>query len=81
MAKLPKFTLAFSQAKDEWVLFANKTHRTVETFDTKAEATTGGALKEALGDQGGSVRIEKVKGGFQEERTFPRSADPKKSPG
>jgi hypothetical protein len=29
----------------------------------------------------GSVKIEKLNGRYQEERTFPRSADPRKSKG
>jgi len=31
--------------------------------------------------KGGSVKIHKENGQIQEERTYPRSADPKKSPG
>jgi hypothetical protein len=38
-------------------------------------------LSRALGKEGGSVKIEKISGGYQEERTFPRSADPRKSKG
>jgi len=30
---------------------------------------------------GGSLKIHKNKGGFQEERTYPRSKDPRKSKG
>lgn len=30
---------------------------------------------------GGSLKIHKNKGGFQEERTYPRANDPKKSKG
>jgi hypothetical protein len=53
----------------------------VKSFDTKANATAGGALSRALGTQGGSVKIEKLSGRYQEERTFPRSSDPHKSKG
>jgi len=45
------------------------------------DLTTGGALEKAAGKDGGSVKIQKVDGQFQEERTYPRAADPKKSPG
>ena len=39
-------------------------------------------LKKALGSEGGSVKIEyKEKSGYEEERTFPRSADPRESKG
>jgi hypothetical protein len=81
MGNLPKLTLSKNKEKEQWELRHNKTHELVETWDTKQEATKGGELASALGKPGGSVRIEKVKGGFQEERTFPRSADPRKSPG
>ena len=39
------------------------------------------ALAAALGKEGGSVKIRKLDGKFQEERTYPRSKDPKRSPG
>lgn len=81
MGKLPKFTLEFNEKKAKWVLENDKTDKVVKSFDTKEEATRRGALKKALGKGGGSVKIQKVKGGIQEERTYPKSADPKKSPG
>lgn len=39
----------------------------------------GGALEKAIGE--GSVKIQKMDGKFQEERTFPGSKDPKSSKG
>jgi hypothetical protein len=57
------------------------TDRVIKRFETKEEATTRGVLKRAVGEDGGSVRIEKKHGGYQEGRTFPRKRDPKKSPG
>jgi hypothetical protein len=81
MAKLPKYTLSHDQKHDNWKLQNDATHRVAKRFDTKADATTGRVLKRALGADGGSVRIEKVHGGYQEERTFPRSRDPRKSKG
>lgn len=81
MAKLPKFTLTHNEKRDRWDLENDKTDRVVKSFDTKAEATVRGALKGAIGADGGSVKIQKGNGRFQEERTFPRSADPKKSKG
>ncbi|MER9474366.1 hypothetical protein [Mesorhizobium sp. M0520] len=38
-------------------------------------------MESAVGKGGGSVRIKKLDGTIQEERTFPRSADPKDTPG
>lgn len=81
MTKLPKYTLSHSDGRDRWELRQDKTHQLVKSFDTKADATAGGALSRALGTQGGSVKIEKLSGRYQEERTFPRSADPRKSKG
>jgi len=81
MAKLPKFTLEYNEKKETWDLESDKTNRVVKRFDTKEEATERGVLKEAIGREGGSVKIQKEDGKFQEERTFPRSADPKSSKG
>lgn len=81
MANLRRFTLSHDSSKDDWTLRNDATGRVIRRFDTKAEATRGGVLEQALGSQGGSVRIHKEHGGFQEERTFPGSRDPKKSPG
>lgn len=80
-SRLPKFTLEKNEVKDSWDLVNDATDRTVRSFDTKADATRGGVLERAVGADGGSVKIQKENGRFQEERTFPRSADPKKSPG
>jgi hypothetical protein len=81
MAKLPKFTLSHNEDKQRWELTKDGGVRPTATFDTKAEATQGGALEKAVGAQGGSVKIQKMDGDYQEERTFPRSADPKQSKG
>jgi hypothetical protein len=82
MAKLPKYTLAFDPKKENWKLENDQTDKVVRRFDTKEDATERGALRKALGSEGGSVKIEyKEKSGYEEERTFPRSADPRKSKG
>jgi len=81
MARLPKYTLTHDDKKNNWALEQDQTGKVVRRFDTKAEATEGGVLKRAVGAAGGSVKIQKENGRFQEERTFPRSADPKKSKG
>jgi hypothetical protein len=77
MAKLPKYSLSHNDGRERWELREDKTHRFVKAFETKADATAGGVLERTLGRDGGSVKIEKVRGGYQEERTFPRSADPR----
>ena len=81
MAKLPKFTLTKNEKKDRWDLTNDASNRVVRKFDKKAEATKGGVLSKAIGSQGGSVKIQKENGRFQEERTYPRSADPRGSKG
>lgn len=81
MAKLPKYTLEFDEKKEKWVLENDKTNKVLKIFETKEKATKGGALGKVLGDEGGSVKIQKADGKFQEERTFPRKDDPKESKG
>ena len=78
---LPKFTLTHDEKKDDWALRNDRTNRTAARWDTKEEATARGELKQAVGTAGGSVKIQKVNGRFQEERTYPKSKDPKKSKG
>ena len=80
MAKLPKFTLTHNDKKDRWDLKQDKSEKVIKHFETKEDATAGGVLKKAIGGEG-SVKIQKIDGDFQEERTFPRSEDPKKSKG
>jgi hypothetical protein len=81
MARLTKFTLDKNEDKGKWELTNDVTNRVVESFGTKAQATKGGVLERAVGSDGGSVKIQKENGRFQEERTYPRSADPKRSRG
>jgi hypothetical protein len=79
--KLKKFTLSQDPKRGDWPLKRDGSDRAVARFETKAAATAGGVLSGAIGKQGGSVKIKKTDGTYQEERTFPRSRDPKKSPG
>lgn len=81
MTNLPKYTLEKDERKDKWVLEQDKTGRQVKQFSTKAEATKGGVLERAVGPEGGSVKIQKENGRYQEERTYPRSRDPRRSKG
>lgn len=73
---LKKFELSKNKKTDNWNLVDSK-GKTVESFETKSEATTRGTLKEAIGVGGGSVRIKLENGRIQEERTYPKSKDPK----
>ncbi|MGE3508137.1 MAG: DUF2188 domain-containing protein [Vicinamibacterales bacterium] len=81
MAKLPKFTLDKNERTQRWDLTNDTTDRKVKSFETKADATKGGALEKAVGPGGGSVKIQKENGRFQEERTYPGPRDPKGSKG
>ena len=81
MPRLPKFTLEKNENRDTWDLRNDKTNELVRRFETKSNATKGGALERAVGTAGGSVKIQKENGRFQEERTYPGSADPKRSKG
>lgn len=80
MAKLPKFTVS-KRDDGKWALTKDGADRATKLFDTKADATKGGALRAAVGRGGGSVKIQKMNGEYQEERTYPDSADPPDSPG
>jgi hypothetical protein len=81
MANLPKYTLSHDDKKNDWVLKEDGSARVKRRFGSKADATSGGALRKALGQGGGSVKIQKTDGTFQEERTYPKSKDPTRSPG
>jgi hypothetical protein len=71
MSKLAKYTLTHNDNKDQWDLEDDKTGKVVKSFETKAEATKGGVLERAVGRSGGSVKIQKGNGRFQEVRTYP----------
>ena len=78
---LPKLTLNYNEKKSKWDLTNDKTDKVVKSFGTKDAATVAGALKKVLGKEGGSVKIQKADGKFQEERTYPKGKDPKSSKG
>lgn len=81
MTKLPKYTVQHNEDKQRWELGSDKTGKVIKSTETKADLTKGGVLQKAVGVEGGSVKIQKENGRFQEERTFPRSRDPKESKG
>ena len=81
MANLPKYSLSKDKKADDWVLRRDGATRATRRFDTKADATRAGVLSSALGKDGGSVRIKKENGRIQEERTYPRSRDPRRTKG
>jgi hypothetical protein len=78
---LPSYHLTRDKERGGWQLEKAGSDRATARFETKAEALKGGALKAAIGKDGGSVKIHKQNGRIQAERTFPRSRDPKSSKG
>ena len=80
MAKLAKYTLSHDAKTKRWVLREDKTGKKVRSIANKAAATKGGVLARTVKNWG-SVKIKKRNGRIQEERTYPRSADPRGSRG
>ncbi|ABR60159.1 DUF2188 domain-containing protein [Sinorhizobium medicae] len=76
---LDKYTLRKDGKTDKWRLERESSDRAKATFETKDQALK--ELRDAVGPSGGSVRIRKVDNTIQEERTYPKSKDPKKSKG
>jgi hypothetical protein len=79
--KLPNYHLTRDKKRGGWQLEKDGSDRARARFETKAEALKGGALKAAVGQDGGSVKIHKQNGRIQQERTYPRGRDPKSSKG
>jgi hypothetical protein len=75
---LPRFTLKHSKNDGNWVL-KNQIGDTIKRFAKKREAIKGGVLERAV--KRGTVRIHNKDGRIEEERTFPRLADPRRYPG
>jgi len=68
-----KYTVRFDSARKKWVLKHDVSEKVLRVFDTKEEATRAGALRKAIGRQGGSVTIRSLSGAYEEERTFASS--------
>ena len=80
MPLLHRFTLKKNKQLGGWAL-VDQTGDIVRVFGTKTEALARGELEKVIGRQGGTVRIHRQDGQFAEERTYPRSRDPRTSPG
>jgi len=65
-----KFSLRYDSSRDKWILKNDISEKTVKIFATKEDATRAGALRKALGPQGGTVLVRKLNGVLEEERTF-----------
>ena len=64
---------------DEWKLKKEGNQKATLTADTKKQAVKD--MRDFMKDKTGSVRIHKTNGRIQEERTYQRKNDPKKSKG
>ena len=65
-----KYTVRFDSPRKKWILKHDISEKVLRVFDTKEEATRAGALRKAIGRQGGIVTIRSVTGAYEEERTF-----------
>ncbi|MBI2225615.1 MAG: DUF2188 domain-containing protein [Betaproteobacteria bacterium] len=70
-----KYTLRFDASREKWILKHDVSEKVIKVFDNKEDATRAGVLRKALGREGGTVTLRTRTGVFDEERTFPRSAD------
>ena len=74
--------LGISQsAPGDWKLTEDGSGRVLSRFPSKTEALGGRLSDFAEGDSGISVKIQLENGTLEEERTYPRSLDPRKSEG
>lgn len=76
MARVPRFSLSYNDKNKKWELKREGSGEVVKRFKTKANAIKGGVLERAV-KKIGLVRIRKRDGKIQEERTYPRSMDPR----
>jgi Uncharacterized protein conserved in bacteria (DUF2188) len=65
---------------DDWFLRQQGNQKATKVFHDQTKTEALRTMKEHL-DGPASVRIKKLDHTIQEERTYPRSSDPRKSPG
>ena len=63
----------------EWKLKKENAERSTKNFETKEQAVD--YAKDFMKKNGGSLKIHKQDGTIQEERTYPKSDDPRNTPG
>lgn len=68
-----------TKSENGWALTREGAARASKTADTKAKIIS--AASEFLDGKTASLKIHKEDGTIQEERTYPRSADPTKTKG
>lgn len=80
MPELAKYTIFHDTDAGEWVLKHDGAERALKREPTKQAIIEFAA--DRFGDQNpASVKIQKQDGTLEEERTYPRSMDPRKSKG
>jgi hypothetical protein len=78
---LKRFDVVFDHAREKWLVESeNKIVVPPDDIENKDDAIAA-AKGASYGAGGGTVRIHNKDGEFDEERTYPRSADPAASPG
>lgn len=76
---MKNFHLVHQEGK--YKLKKENSQRASKVIDANKTDAINIAKKHILNQGGGSLKIHKNSGGFQEERTYPRSIDPTKSKG
>ena len=66
---------------DKYKLKRENAERASKVIDGNKQDAIMQSKEFILNNGGGSLKIHKNKGGFQEERTYPKSKDPKQSKG
>ena len=76
---LDKYDL--SKKDDHWQLKKQGNERATKAFKGNKEDAIKDSAAYLKSTEGGSLRIHKEDGTYQEERTYPRSKDPRSSKG
>ena len=81
MANRRTLTLGYNERRRRWDLTDDASNRVVKSFATKRVATRKGIFEAMFRMRPAPVRIETVRGRFQEKRTYRGSRDPRRSDG
>lgn len=78
---LTNYHLVYSSEAQAWGMFKPGDSHYTQLYSGKTKLQAVQAAAAYLQDSGSSLRIHNQNGQFEEERTYPRSADPRRSPG
>ncbi len=76
---MKNYHLTYNKETTQWGLLEENNRTPIKEFLTKKEGTKSST--KYVEEKHGSLKIHYQNGDFQEERTYPRGADPKKSKG